>query len=976
MANIAGMWSMAKLMANGVQVSQPENTAYGAALYNSRMRTIRSDEANMFAPVNALVQEAVNRDIYPLDQYGQRIPLQLAPTMWQVLQNPNGDYSFTKFLNTAMAAYIANHEVRILFWHTTGGDPEPGYTSLNSIAGITFLQRGSRYNVMDAVKYNVRGLNGDMHIVGRESVATLRYSIDADTMTPVSPGSASHEVAQIVDAMNMQLQAYFDNDATPSLRVIIHAKTTAEYDQIRRTYEQGNRGAAHSYGTVYQHVVDDGVLGNGNPRIEIIPVGANSNNLDVSSITAYAQGIINANLGVSPLIYGDTDATSYQNQEVVNDKFNRRVINTLRQFLSDLAFELNRITGGIGFTFGFDYQETEFAEKKLTQSQTTVQNATAFQTLINLGVNSDMAALAVGRNDWLGLNAVKAEQPSTAPIVNVKPAAPMANAIAPTQPEIAKPKTGVTATVKDRQPKQHDRITQILADMAVAHIKRGKRNAVDDEDVKYLNALLAELQQIADNGGTTAARQLAQQIRGLKVGTSYEISGQPLQDLQKRAETVIDNYGDYLDDEMAKASQSTLDPETGEMVEPSDPQSSLLDSVTAGAIASRIGSIVTSEGKNAFQTGQLDNAQQISETPGVTITKIWRATGSDPCEFCQAMDGVEAGIYESFAPDGIITGTDGGTLALDPEYDDGELPDGHVNCVAADTVVNADDVKSAQYFNYSGQVVKLRMASGRFLTVTPNHILLTDRGWVRAKFLKQSDKIVGYAPGMETVVSSANPAHHDVKASIEQVVSSFGPRGKVLAASVPATAEDFKGDGIPNQKINIVFAKSLLRNIGNPFAVQRLSDLPFVGTGDFAVPLDGFRSLTEALIGLLASTDSGMGVLGEGESLFSGELAHSDAVSVALMSNYHARINKSESDDASCDVQGLRDFLLGHPAFVAFDDIRDIEVVFVHDAPFYDLHSTSTLYVANGLMSSNCQCTWQWKVTQDDAESDSGDYGE
>ena len=43
MANIANMWSMAKLMANGVHVSQPENTAYGAALYNSRMRTIRSD---------------------------------------------------------------------------------------------------------------------------------------------------------------------------------------------------------------------------------------------------------------------------------------------------------------------------------------------------------------------------------------------------------------------------------------------------------------------------------------------------------------------------------------------------------------------------------------------------------------------------------------------------------------------------------------------------------------------------------------------------------------------------------------------------------------------------------------------------------------------------------------------------------------------------------------------------------------------
>ena len=41
---------------------------------------------------------------------------------------------------------------------------------------------------------------------------------------------------------------------------------------------------------------------------------------------------------------------------------------------------------------------------------------------------------------------------------------------------------------------------------------------------------------------------------------------------------------------------------------------------------------------------------------------------------------MEAAIYELFVPDGIITSADGGTLALDPEYDDGELPDGHVNC--------------------------------------------------------------------------------------------------------------------------------------------------------------------------------------------------------------------------------------------------------------------------------------------------------
>lgn len=692
--------------ANASQSSQQTpQSVYGATtmgLINTQMRTKRSDYGNSFGPVNALVQEAVERAIYPVGPTGAKL-LPPYPKAWQILQAPNTSMDFKSFLRSALIGYLSNSSVEMLAWHdsdTHGSDPEPGYTDMAHWCGLTFLPKGSRNNVLNLVQYQVLDAHGQRQIVTDADVISLHYSMDPGTLAYISPVSASHEFAQILDSLAAQVRAYYNNGAVPELIVTIHAKTNEEFRKIRAAFERHNRGPSNSYGTVYQQVINNGAQGDNEPKIEITPVGSNGLDMNVKEICDVASQKINANLGVSSLIYGDTDSVSYQNQEVVNDKFNKRVTNTLKQFLSSFTFELNRLTGGTGFAFAFDFEETEFAEKELTQAQTIYAKAQAFQLLINAGVDSDKAAAAVDAPDtWLGMAAsrqqVTPQSISMAPVnVYTDRQQPLSTSVdkpvdKPAEPATQKPMENASGDrVAERQPEKHDKIHELLREMAIAHFKRAltpdRANDVQDQDRKYILQLEALLQEIADNGGVTAARQLAQMIHSQTISTGYEIAGTPLHDLADRAATVIDNYSKYLDSNIEDLQQPYHDADGQEQTLSDDKILALLiASVETGPIASRIQEIVTSEGKHAFQTGQLDNVEQIQKEvapQGVVIQKIWKTTSGHPCEFCEAMDGTEVGVTDGFVVGGIITDDSGRSLVLDEDYSDGSTPDAHANC--------------------------------------------------------------------------------------------------------------------------------------------------------------------------------------------------------------------------------------------------------------------------------------------------------
>lgn len=64
------------------------------------------------------------------------------------------------------------------------------------------------------------------------------------------------------------------------------------------------------------------------------------------------------------------------------------------------------------------------------------------------------------------------------------------------------------------------------------------------------------------------------------------------------------------------------------------------------------------------------------------------------------------------------------------------------DCLAEGTVVDSTMALSAYRAAYTGPMVTIKTASGKRLSVTPNHAVLTPCGFVRANTLKKGDNLV------------------------------------------------------------------------------------------------------------------------------------------------------------------------------------------------------------------------------------------
>ena len=152
----------------------------------------------------------------------------------------------------------------------------------------------------------------------------------------------------------------------------------------------------------------------------------------------------------------------------------------------------------------------------------------------------------------------------------------------------------------------------------------------------------------------------------------------------------------------------------------------------------------------------------------------------------------------------------------------------HPNCVVGETLVLGPPVVAASSRWYEGEVVILRAASGDELTVTPNHPILTPKGWVAAGALHEGDHIVRYL-GDERVMDSVDPDDEQVPSTIEQVTAALLKTSAVGAVRMPVSSEDFHGDGLGGE-VDVVWANGLLRSSGDAALREPRSEQALTGS--------------------------------------------------------------------------------------------------------------------------------------------------
>lgn len=329
----------------------------------------------------------------------------------------------------------------------------------------------------------------------------------------------------------------------------------------------------------------------------------------------------------------------------------------------------------------------------------------------------------------------------------------------------------------------------------------------------------------------------------------------------------------------------------------------------------------------------------------------------------------------------------------------------HPFCVLPDTKIIAPDIEAMTRSEYSGDVIEALLSDGTRLSVTPNHIVLTTRGWVRAKFLTQSDKVISYGGwNKSTIETSSNPTDNYSVPTAEQLFASLVKTSGGSTASMPSTSVDFKGDIIPNSKVDIVFVNSELRNKLDTFFRQCVSDVLLIDACEINESiLFSNRTLAEFLVCLGLAADGIMGCFDVARTFFSSTLTHHELTSFRIASDYNARLDKTISDNRPANTNffsnsiftnagsvkrnytryidgcsnrrerntfssdNVSDLSLSDSVFfgnffghnsrlIQINDVVDIQTRY-YSGHVYDASSMSTLYIANGVITSNCKCS-------------------
>ena len=924
---------------------------------------ICSDYENLFAQVRPLIDEMKTVMPYGVTDRGTKLPITKTPELYW-LRDPNDEMGWAEFADLMFATWLTEDELDIHVWRDKR-DKVIGYTIIPPECRI-YLGYG-RW------EWQVLTTEG-VQILDEGQVMRLRFSRSPrNIQRGVSPASAVRIWAQIDDLIAQYQRAYFENGAIPATITFITASTYEKYDKTRKELEDKLKGAHNRNKTVYAWRQFDNDTGQSVDQVEVKTIQGNNSTLAIKEIVDIVNDRMNKSIGVSNFILGDDSSAKYDNAELSDHQFTkRRVYPALMSFWNQFQHELERILGGLGYGISFDLEIPELTERTKAKAEIARIRSEALVNLISAGASGASAVEALGLpKGWSGaandiyaksllgqLNAPVAidyEKPKAIESTVDKkggesePTDPLENLethdlvhghncgcnhsvdalpeMTPDERKLYDKLIELARDIMQRNGEQYDKILGEMIDILVEDANKG-----GEEGAKALSLLSED----------DVASEILSTISNGEIYTSEALQTR----ISNRARLLASGYRDYAQ-EIVK---NTL---AGE------------EYLTANQIRKRLEEVMPREraeliARNetlyAIRSGRLEIDEGLAEKYGLNVRLVWRTSGdSKVCPVCAAMAGRTVDLGKPF--DDVVMTEDGEVAwAQDSWNDNGRITSAHPNCVLGDTQVLADGVKVATKMNYSGEIVELKTASGKNLSVTPNHILLTARGWVAAKNLKQGDKVVAYSDGVEVLMGD-NAVEPRIPSIAEEFVT-FSKSSGVLSVEVPVTSKDFKGDALTDEKVQVILPNGFLRDKRNLSSREFRDYLPFVGGEVRSPALPGIGSIDQLLVGALLASNGVVGSSCESLALLGSKSGHAGIHRFTSATAYNTRLQEAAADRSSTDMEALSKSFLANARLILLDDVVDIKIKSVHNTPVYDLETTSTLYTANGIISSNCRCYW------------------
>jgi hypothetical protein len=334
---------------------------------------------------------------------------------------------------------------------------------------------------------------------------------------------------------------------------------------------------------------------------------------------------------------------------------------------------------------------------------------------------------------------------------------------------------------------------------------------------------------------------------------------------------------------------------------------------------------------------------------GVVEKKVW-LLAEDPCDVCQG-------------------NADDGEILLDDDFSSGDdAAPAHPRCLVGETHVAAAGVRKTFKRRFHGEVVRIRVGS-EHLTATPNHPVLTARGWVAIGELQVGDYVAQAVDGKALIDALGNPDDHNMESRIEEMAGSLLKAGGVSAMPVPLATEDFHGDGLADTEVDVVATTGALSHDG-VISAEHLKDYVL---GIAHVAGVGFTTgSTHDLLGVghLASSH---GIMRSGSTAFAdagrdGSGFKRAGLAVRPQGQVAALESVSKGAAVASELLGEIDTrLAGHVRLVQVEDCIRIKDF---DGHVFNLETVGNWYVAASIITHNCECDTAPIVYDDTTDSE------
>lgn len=649
---------------------------------------------NIFPYVNAIAQRFSTVIPYAVTTDGRK--LDPAPAALSALYAPNDTYSCLEFLKLIASGMLTQSHIDILVWTSEGPG---GNITADNITGYTILPSNSRvYNDSRSDWYHRVTMdlgNGPrQYEFTRDETIALSYSRHPNDPTRgISPAMTIKKWANVDDMIADYERGFFGNNAVPAGMLGIVSENAEDFQRNRARLEETFRGAGNNNGIVYNMVPVDPTTHKPSQTSKLVwvPFQNSNDTLDLQTVSGVVNNRLANALAVPDIVRGIDNGQTYSNAEMAERSFIENTLKPLCMTVWDKwQFELDRITGGLGYGITFDLDLPAQTEVEKTQAETQQIRVNSLIQLVNMGATVESAVDALGLPEpYKRLNF---HQNDTTPLHSL-----------PSKRNTTK------ATKKTDDMTTENRIlpaTRTYVDRIIRLTRRSQNGLKDDLETisrQWVNdvedALITHLTEYAHKTGmkleqiiTAWAEIHPENPIAVDIQSYTTTDWKKLYDWTTLPDDIKTAYETHLQ-EIADTTSKTITSKTLELLNRADREQ--WDARRLRDELDRLNNdhaelIARCETVQSQRLGSLYSARNLSETLGVRLQKVWRTTGDgNACDFCQHMEGTTRPL------DSVYMAKDAAVNIGDHTYVNSfetmSTPNGHPRCRCYEDYKVAED---------------------------------------------------------------------------------------------------------------------------------------------------------------------------------------------------------------------------------------------------------------------------------------------